>query len=280
MLPEFKIYTNPNDIKFALYEQSEIISDEIKMRGLWNGDLVNYIVRVLSRQAPGNVIDVGAGRGSMVIPFAAFCNVQHTYHAFEPSRHLNLQLSTNVFLNHLSNVYVYQEALSDVEKRTIAGILDVWRLSNHGSFSFNDEVNEIRGIVSTPEKEFYKFKPLDSHGLRDIRFIKLSAPGMELEVLRGAKQTIENSGKPPICIEHWDYPWYEEKTKEFQRYLAEELRYASFDMAHGYFIAYKSDGHADFLTSEAQVEETGDFFVREKLHEAPLAVDQQKVYIA
>lgn len=280
MLPEFKIYTTPNDIKFALYEQSEVISDQIKLNGLWNGNLVNYISKVLNRQSPGNVIDIGSGIGSMVIPFAKFTDVPHTYHAFEPVRYLHLQLATNVFLNQLSNIHTYQVALSDIDRRTIASTLDVWRLSNHGCYSFNDEINEVRGLVQNPEREFFQFKPLDSYNIRDVRFIKLSAPGMEIEVLRGATETIQNSGKPPICIEHWDYPWYHEKTQEYQKYLTDVLHYATFDVVHGYFVAYKSDGFADFLTSEAPVQETGDFFVREKLHDAPLSIQQQKIYIA
>ncbi len=49
-------------------------------------------------------------------------------------------------------------------------------------------------------------RTLDSFGITDIGFIKLDVEGSELEVLKGATESLVNSGLPKILFESWD-PW-------------------------------------------------------------------------
>ena len=61
MLPELRIYTTPDDIKYLLFEQNEVISDEIRNHGIWNGACLDLAEKVLAKGHSGRVIDIGAG---------------------------------------------------------------------------------------------------------------------------------------------------------------------------------------------------------------------------
>ena len=70
MLPELRIYTTPDDIKYLLFEQNEVISDEIRNNGIWNGACLDLAEKVLAKGHSGRVIDIGAGFGSFTLPLA------------------------------------------------------------------------------------------------------------------------------------------------------------------------------------------------------------------
>lgn len=279
MLPPIKVFVNKDDIKFALFDMPEVISNEIREKGLWYPNLVFTISKILSRQKVGTVIDVGAGFGSISIPARLYTEVQHTYHAFEPVRILHQQLCANILLNFIDNIHTYNIALGEDSRLIQGDSLEITKLNNHGIFSFNQRINEVRGIVPSTKKEYYEFRPLDSYGFRDVRFVKLSAPGMELEVLRGAKNTIQNNSHPPISFEYWADDWYKEDFKAILDYL-EQIGYTSFVNVDGYYIAFKTDAQADFYTSDDKVEDVGDFYIREHMHDRDKSLATQKVYKA
>ena len=133
MLPELKIYTTPNDVKYLLFEQSEVISDEIRKHGIWNEPCLDLCEKILSKGSTGRVIDIGAGFGSFTIPLA-LKHHKYTYTAFEPLPVINAQLSANILLNYLDNIRVYSCALSDAEALLDAPVLDVYSSGNHGSY--------------------------------------------------------------------------------------------------------------------------------------------------
>ena len=53
MLPELRIYTTPDDIKYLLFEQNEVISDEIRNNGIWNGAWFDLAEKVLAKGHSG-----------------------------------------------------------------------------------------------------------------------------------------------------------------------------------------------------------------------------------
>jgi hypothetical protein len=44
---------------------------------------------------------------------------------------------------------------------------------------------------------------LDSYSLNDIGFIKIDVEGHELQVLKGATETLKENNYPPILFESW-----------------------------------------------------------------------------
>lgn len=277
VLPELKIYTNDSDVKFVLFEQGDVISDQIRTMGNWNSHVLTFVDKILNKQLAGTVIDIGAGLGAFSIPLACTHNQRFHFKSFEPLKIIFMQLASNVLLNNLDNVRIHNVALGNQEKRMTFNTIDLFTNANHGSFSFNEEINKVRNIVPTDKKEVYEFRKLDSYGFDSVRFIKLSAPGMELEVLQGAKQTIINSDKPPILFETWDAEWYKDQVVEIFNFL-QEMQYSHFASLNGYQVAFKSEAQYDFFMSDDEVVESGDFIISEKVHDTEETLKDQKVY--
>ena len=276
-LPEVRIYSNVNDTKYALFEQPEVISDVIKEQGFWNKTTLIFATNLLKKQPRGKVVDIGAGFGTFTIPIATTFGDKYDCVSFEPIKVIFLQLATNVLLNNLGQVKVYNVGLSNKSEMIESNVLDVHRNGNHGSFSFDEETNMHRNIVPTNEKETYEMKTLDSYKLSDIRFIKLSAAGMEVKVLEGAKETIQNNNLPPILFEFWGDEWYIEKRNAIFETL-KSMGYEYFENLFGYVFAFKDKAQYDFFTSEEEVVKADEYVIGQKVHVTQDTLDNQKVY--
>lgn len=155
--------------------------------------------------APGSVaIDIGTRWGPWA---AALSRRAATVHAFEPRPRLAETLKRRSD----DNVIVHQVALSDH-----AGTAS---LRVHGSGRGTDAQVEAdrEGTVQEIDVET---APLDSFGITDVSFVKVDVEGHELEVLDGARQTIEGQG-PTVLVKieqrHHDEPidrvfeWFEQR---------------------------------------------------------------------
>lgn len=276
-LPEVRIYTNVNDTKYALFEQPEVISDVIKEEGFWNKTTLMFATNILKKLPKGKIVDVGAGFGTFTIPVASTFGDKYDCVAFEPLKVIFLQLATNVLLNNLGQVKVYNVGLSDKNEKVLSNVLDVHHSGNHGSFSFDEETNAMRNIVPTSEKETYEMKSLDSYNLTNVRFIKLSAAGMEVKVLEGANETIKNNNLPIVLFEFWGDEWYKEKRDAIFTQLR-SMGYDYFENLFGYVFAFKDKAQYDFFTSEEEVVQTGDYVIGQKVHVTQDTLENQKVY--
>jgi FkbM family methyltransferase len=209
MLPPVTIYTNNDDIKYAMFDVNEVISDEIRKNGCWNYPAIDICDKVLAVADQGSrVIDVGAGLGSFTVPLAIKYANKHIFSAFEPIHPLFLQLCTNTLLNNLDNVKNYNTALSNFNDTVDAPILEINSCGNHGSYSFVKNINDLRNMAPSAKTDVYEFRTLDSYRFAKVGVIKVSAPGMELEVLTGANETISMSKHPPVIFEAWSNEWY------------------------------------------------------------------------
>lgn len=122
------------------------------------------------------VFDVGAGNGGYTLPFGA--SGARVY-AFEPDRVRYNQLVHNISLNDF-NIKSYNWALSDSEGER--------QITTDGGF---------RGGVPCG---LVKCMTLDSLARKPLDFIKIDVEGAEMDVLRGARHTLE-SLKPAVFVE-------------------------------------------------------------------------------
>jgi len=60
-----------------------------------------------------------------------------------------------------------------------------------------------------------------------VNFIKIDVEGMELQVIKGAKQLLENSHFPTVLLEAWDAHWFKDQREELISFL-EGLGYQLF----------------------------------------------------
>jgi FkbM family methyltransferase len=162
----------------------------------------------LFRQAvqPGwHVVEAGANIGAHTLILAQQVGPRGRVYAFEPQRVLFQTLCANMALNSLTHVYCRQEALGAAAGTTYVPWLDYNAENNFGGLSLTHRQGEPVPVV-----------PLDSLDLPRCDFLKIDVEGMELEVLRGASQTIQRF-RPLLYVEN-DRP---EQSAELIRYLQE-----------------------------------------------------------
>jgi len=121
-------------------------------------------------------IDVGGGIGefSCVLEFVE-------NHIFEPSKECLWNCHANLLIHDkMDSSYTYQVALSDYE-----GECEVF-------------------TNNTQKKSTVPCHTLDFYNFDNVGLLKIDVEGMEESVIRGARETLERSGWPPIQFECWD----------------------------------------------------------------------------
>ena len=123
-----------------------------------------------------SVIDVGANIGNHSIFFSIVCECKQII-CFEPQKNIYQQLQENILLNNITNCTCYNFLLGEQD-----GTADIKSLvvNNTGATSF------------TPQSEGeYRITTLDGYKFDNIKLIKIDVEGMQLSVLKGAKQTLK-----------------------------------------------------------------------------------------
>ena len=140
------------------------------------------------------VVDAGANAGLVCVPVARRVQTKggHVY-AFEPQRAIYYALCGTVALNSIGNLTVYNMGLSNVNAVMSVPSVDYSVDQDFGMVSLlpkNDAGNDI-AVIS-----------LDGFGLNRLDFLKIDVEGMEIDVLRGAKELIQ-AHQPWCWIEYW-----------------------------------------------------------------------------
>ena len=164
--------------KMTVYDCSideHFISHMVSHGEGWDNDIIDYIISI-SDNSKG-MIDVGGEIGTYTIALAEHFK---TITTFEPNLENYIVLKNNLSLNNIKNVYLYNSAIGS-------------------DFGFCNMITKHNNIVDVGEGNI-KISPLDSFNIENCQFLKIDVEGHELEVLLGAKQTI-NRNKPIIYLE-------------------------------------------------------------------------------
>ena len=196
--------------------------------------LINWVTETFI--SPDKVfIDIGAHVGT----YAWTCGkkAQHTY-AFECSPKTFCYLAANVALQGLEHrITVYPFALGSIE-----GNVEYYIRSEDvggNGIKFLSEADKTRETISVMEKT------LDSFKLKNVGFIKIDVEGVELEVLRGAEDTLRQNGYPKILFECWG-EW-----KEAEGVPAKKLKADLFSYLEEIGYSIKSiQGYRDMFIAE------------------------------
>lgn len=176
------------DVSFHLPGRDEDHIQKViaESQNFYEIDLLSDVFSRIGRHSV--VVDVGANIGNHVVFFSKVCGAKVI--AFEPYRATRDQLIANVALNGVEDlVEVHDAALGAVSS---SGVLDVVSLRNLGQTMIRrqpDGAGDVRIV-----------KLDDVIAGRHIDLIKVDTEGMELEVLRGAEETILRC-KPLIYAE-------------------------------------------------------------------------------
>jgi FkbM family methyltransferase len=209
-------------VQFLVFKGSDLVSNALRNGGYEN-DLHALSEGILRDKEDGVVLDIGANLGSYCIPLAKkYPHIK--FEAFEPQRIINYQLSANIIINGLDNVYSYEFGLSDKDESIELAMPDYATEGNIGAFSVDKEVRENDYECQTQGKvDRIQLTTFDDLTFGKILLIKIDVEGHELEVIKGGIETIKRNNYPPIIFEAWTWkPWYQEK------------RTALFDYLHGH----------------------------------------------
>lgn len=205
--------------QYLLLKGNDLISNAIRNGG-YEVEVFALSHKLLERFDDGVVLDVGANLGSFTVPLAVR-NPRFTFHAFEPQRIVYYQLCANTFINGLDNVHCHHFGLSNKRDKFQLVVPDYATETNVGAFSIDTETRENEyECPSQGNKETITVFKLDEGYHKNVRLIKIDVEGHELEVIKGATDTIIGNDYPPIFFEAWNWkPWFEPKREKLFKFL-------------------------------------------------------------
>jgi FkbM family methyltransferase len=165
-------------------------------------DLFRAVIQSLGRDDPV-VLDIGANIGIRSVCLGEMVRPRGRVHAFEAQRIVFNMLAGNIALNSLENVWCHHLAVGAGAGRIAIPQFDYTRHLSFGSVEFGprqlQEIGQQRRHDPATE-ETVELVSIDGLGFPAVHFIKIDVEGMELDVLRGAAQTIRRD-LPVIYVE-------------------------------------------------------------------------------
>ncbi len=141
---------------------------------------------------PGDVVlDVGANIGALAVPLAKRVGTEGMVIAFEPQRLVFQILGANAALNGLHQLVPHRIAIGSQPGSILVPRIDYAASKNYGALALGDWDTGERVPV----------KAIDELSLPRCELIKADVEGMELDVIRGAEQTIRRL-RPYLYVEN------------------------------------------------------------------------------
>jgi FkbM family methyltransferase len=207
------------DVKYHVVDGRDLISNTLRRQGVYEPELLSVTGDALQalgapEHLQGRVLDVGANIGTYTLPLAKFYTALQ-FVCFEPQLPICALLRKNIELNQLNNVVTHAIGLSDAARELTVTLPDYGTEPNIGAFSLDAEVQAHDYELKTRgEPQSMELRTLDSFAFRDVRLLKVDVEGLELQVLRGARQTLVQNDFPSILFEAWTWkPWYAERRR-------------------------------------------------------------------
>ena len=175
--------------------------------GLFEKGLIQWCKQFCKQ---GTVLDIGAHTGTYSI---ALADNASKIHSFEPQKMTFYALCGSIALSNAKNVTAYNVALGAPEQ---VGTMTLNIRSNDGGGS---SLQSFADPVLAQEQ--VEVRTLDSYNFRNITFIKMDVEDNELNVLKGATQTIKQNNYPTIIFES------NRENKELFSYIIDTLGYGN-----------------------------------------------------
>jgi FkbM family methyltransferase len=152
--------------------------------GEWAQGELNLLLDIID--VGDTVIDVGAFVGTHTLAFARHVGPEGQVYAFEPHPVAFSLLKLNVEQNDLSNVKLFNVALSDYTGTINLREANLADTDSPGSFSLQTEVD----VAAESSGVAIDIMTLDQLDIDSCHLMKVDVEGMELNVLKGATKTL------------------------------------------------------------------------------------------
>ena len=194
---------------FCIDSFTDYIKNELRAGHAWEGFMSPYILKYCR---PGSLaVDVGAHIGTHTIQLSRAVGEKGKVLAIEPQPKSLQELVVNMALNQANNIEFFWGA---------AG-------SQHSNIELNPlsaENEGAAGLGSGGTGQFVEVIPLDSLQLQNVSLIKIDVEGMEIDVLRGAKETILRD-HPVLLIEIMGGAQPETASNETKQEILSRIRF-------------------------------------------------------
>jgi FkbM family methyltransferase len=153
------------------------------------------------RQRPV-IFDVGANIGTFTT-WMANTFPQGKIYCFEPQRLIFQMLCGNVAINNFDNCYIYNMAVGNTNTRIEVQEPDYYKQEDFGIFSLVEDKVYNKSGISTVVDIITVDTFVELNNIPRVDYIKIDVEGMDIDVLRGAVNTLKKFS-PCIFIEHND----------------------------------------------------------------------------
>ena len=177
-------------------EAGDFIGKKIVKHGIYDGETIDLIQKVVTLSQAQVMLDVGANIGNHSLAFSTFAE---KVFSFEPGEKAFNLLSRNININQLNNVTVFNFGLSNHDQQTTLYTENSGNLGESSLYKHNLVDKEfIENTVTLKRGDAFAHE----HELSQLDFIKVDVEGHEREVIEGLSDTIKKF-RPIVQLE-WE----------------------------------------------------------------------------
>jgi FkbM family methyltransferase len=177
----------------CIFQPDKLIALDFATTGIYERSITNWACETLMDPSK-DFIDIGAHVGTWTIPFAKKANKVHSFECCPRTYNF---LCANMALNKLDyKVKTYNTALGG-ETGFSSYFIRTEDGGGNGCMKFDYDPKKQSQEITVP------ITTLDSFNLSNIGFIKIDVEGFELNVLRGAIETLKRNNYPKFIFESW-----------------------------------------------------------------------------
>lgn len=206
-------YRIPNDGQVTYVLPNEHMLD-LGRSTVPESDLIAWAIKRLPEGR--DFVDVGACYGSWALAFAVSGKAGYV-HAFEPRIQNFRALRAATTINSLDDVMTtHRCALGSLEQEG-SGVLEIIDEGGGSSLLHSTIHAPLSGSAqhSRPLRcETVLVCTLDSFELENVGLLKIDTEGNDVNVIRGAVETLEINGWPPFVFEAWEHAWFSDRKRE------------------------------------------------------------------